>query len=88
MLSELFSLKRELPFLIADPSTNWQTLDVLYEEPRVERVWLQVGEALSQNRRPFQKPRLVFLKSAWGTWHTSAHEVGRACRTPSSDHEA
>lgn len=30
--------------LLKDPNTPWQTLEVLYEEPRVERVWVQVGE--------------------------------------------
>jgi len=30
--------------LLKDPETPWQTLEVLYEEPRVERVWVQIGE--------------------------------------------
>jgi hypothetical protein len=36
--------QRELPALIRDPSTPWQTLDVTYEDPHVERVWVQLGE--------------------------------------------
>lgn len=30
--------------LITDPARVWHTLDVLYERPRVERVWTQLGE--------------------------------------------
>jgi hypothetical protein len=44
MLDELRRLQKRLSILIADPSTVWSTLDVLYEQPRVERAWTQVGE--------------------------------------------
>lgn len=44
MLAELKGLMAsEIPQLILDPATPWQTLDILYEDPRVERVWLQLG---------------------------------------------
>lgn len=44
MLAELLRLKREIPRLIDNRETVWNTLEVLYEPPRVERVWTQVGE--------------------------------------------
>jgi hypothetical protein len=44
MLAELLRLKRQLPDLIANPETVWNTLEVLYEPPRVERVWTQIEE--------------------------------------------
>lgn len=44
MLAELRRLLKDLPRLIGDYQTPWQTLDVLYEEPRVERVWVQIGD--------------------------------------------
>lgn len=44
MLAELRRImQKELPGMIRDPSTPWKTLDVLYEKPRVERVWVQHG---------------------------------------------
>lgn len=43
MLAELQGLRAKIPGLIDDPTTPWQTLDVLYEDPHVERVWLQLG---------------------------------------------
>jgi hypothetical protein len=59
MLASLLTIvEDELPALIADPNTPWQTLDVLYEEPRVERVWLQFGNKRIHLHRihPCQKP--------------------------------
>ncbi len=44
MLAELKRLKREISKLIGNPETVWHTLEVLYEPPRVERVWTQIGE--------------------------------------------
>jgi hypothetical protein len=44
MLVELKRLKREIPKLIDNPETVWHTLEVLYEPPRVERVWTQLGD--------------------------------------------
>jgi hypothetical protein len=44
MLDELAYFKSRLPVLLTDSRTEWNTLEVLYEEPRVERVWTQVGE--------------------------------------------
>jgi len=35
---------RELPGLLADPATPWKSLNVTYEDPHVERVWIQLGE--------------------------------------------
>jgi hypothetical protein len=43
MLAELKGLMATVPQLIADPFTAWKTLDILYEDPHVERVWLQLG---------------------------------------------
>lgn len=44
MLAELRKIMRnQLPILLADDKTPWQTLDVVYEDPHVERVWLQLG---------------------------------------------
>jgi hypothetical protein len=42
MLNELFKLigNGHVLDLIEEWQTPWQTLDVLYEQPRVERVWL------------------------------------------------
>lgn len=37
-------IKEDLPSLLDDPATPWKTLDVTYEQPRVERVWIQVRE--------------------------------------------
>lgn len=43
MLAELQALRASIPGLIDNPATPWQTLDVLYEDPHVERVWVQLG---------------------------------------------
>lgn len=37
-------LKRELPGLLQTAETPWQTVDVTYEDPHVERVWVQLGD--------------------------------------------
>lgn len=49
---------RELPGLLADPTTPWQSLDVTYEDPHVERVWIQLGEyrVLLHRIHPCEKP--------------------------------
>lgn len=46
LLAELKRLRADdsILRLIEDPATPWQTLEVLYEEPRVERVWVQLGD--------------------------------------------
>jgi len=36
--------QRELPALLRDSGTPWQSLNVTYEDPHVERVWVQLGE--------------------------------------------
>ena len=36
--------QRELPGLLADPTTPWQSINITYEDPHVERVWIQLGE--------------------------------------------
>jgi hypothetical protein len=43
MLQALAKTEAALPSLLADPATPWNTLDVDYEPPRVERLWLQTG---------------------------------------------
>lgn len=37
VLSDAKSIARDIP------ASGWQTLDVNYEEPRVERLWMQMG---------------------------------------------
>lgn len=65
MLAELFRLKRELPSLIANPNTDWRTLNVLYEEPRVERVWAQVGDLRLYLHRIHPTPKPFFHPHPW-----------------------
>lgn len=43
MMRGLLLAEEELPKLLAQPE-KWQSLDINYEEPRVERVWHQWGE--------------------------------------------
>jgi len=42
-LDRLEKVEEQLPVLLDDVA-EWQTLDVDYEPPRVERVWRQVGD--------------------------------------------
>lgn len=39
MLNILFEAERELPKLLEEPVDSWNSLDVNYEPPRVERLW-------------------------------------------------
>ena len=45
MLNVLHEIERALPELLRDPRalTEWRSLDVDYEPPRVERVYRDVG---------------------------------------------
>lgn len=43
MLHALLMAEQQLPELLRSPE-RWQTLDITYEKPRVERVWTQWGE--------------------------------------------
>jgi hypothetical protein len=47
--------------LIKDPNTPWQTLEVLYEEPRVERVWMPIGENRLNIQRIYPCTRSPFI---------------------------
>lgn len=51
-------IKEDLPGLLHDTETMWKTLHVTYEEPHVERVWIQLGEnRLNLHRiHPCKKP--------------------------------
>lgn len=42
MIEQLLEVRRNFASILA--FSDWKTLDVLYEEPRVERVWTQLGE--------------------------------------------
>lgn len=75
MLNELRRIMREeLLDLLADPTTPWQTLDVLYEEPRVERVWKQHGDNRLYLHRihPCKKP---FFHAH--PWPSAVHVFGK-----------
>ncbi|HVI40648.1 MAG TPA: hypothetical protein VM577_08310 [Anaerovoracaceae bacterium] len=43
MIELLQQMDDELDYLLRDPN-RWQTLDINYDKPRVERVWTQWGE--------------------------------------------
>jgi len=51
--------------LLRDPSTNWKTLDVLYEEPHVERVWTQLGKERIYLHRIHPCKRAFFHPHPW-----------------------
>lgn len=44
MLEQLHKIEDALPGLLRDEASAWESLDVNYEPPRVERLWRTVGE--------------------------------------------
>lgn len=44
MLKALYRVEDQLPLLLKDGIESWQSLDIDYEPPRVERLWRQVGD--------------------------------------------
>lgn len=44
MLEEIHRVYKDVLPGLLDPSTPWNTLEVLYEEPRVERLWRPIGD--------------------------------------------
>lgn len=66
LLPKLFGIARSvLPGLISDPATPWQTLDVLYEDPHVERVWIQLGEDRLYLHRIHPCEKALFHPHPW-----------------------
>lgn len=66
MLSELHRVYKDvLPGLLLDTSTSWNTLEVLYEEPRVERLWLQLGDNRLYLHRIHPCKRAFFHPHPW-----------------------
>lgn len=64
MLTALFEVESALPMLLLDED-RWQSLDVNYEHPRVERLWTQVGTWRVNLHRIHPCARALFHPHPW-----------------------
>lgn len=44
LLEELVNIKDSVRFLILEGPSKWNSLDIVYEQPHIERLWRQIGE--------------------------------------------
>src|SRR4051812_42565464 len=64
MLALLADAERALPSLLADDG-RWQTMDIDYEPPRVERAFTQVGDNRVAVHRIHPCERALFHPHPW-----------------------
>lgn len=80
MLEVLFKLIRyKILDLILDEKTPWQTLDVLYETPRVQRLWVQHGDYRINLHRIFPCDTALIHPHPWPSavaLLTGSYEMG------------